>query len=407
MQLHKAKTVNMKYPIPFHKLLILAVVTFLSLSTSAQYSSSNSFMLRALVKYDKEANGLYSKKENLMVKEVSHSARPYAFDKKTSNLYVLTENGNYEITLNKDYAQAVKHNSRIPQLRAEELNQAIDRANAQLAQHFAQLNQQILDKRAADRRNAIADSLEKERESEEARAAIEKRREEYRTTHKWNRIPLRGNLISCEDNDCEDTFSGDTIIYGMVKNDTLLYITPKDFYLGIDLAKAHYTKIPETLQKDEAFNYHLLAFKDSIDKNAPLLSSVRGITSYLNYSFYTKAFEELEAKAPYGFITKWSWENEVTVSLQLEFFNTNKKKVKYIEVHWVATNDVDDVRGRGVFKGTGPVEHLSSASWSWNNSLYFLAKDATALHIAKIVLTYMNGTKKILTGNSIVIDDSE
>ena len=101
MQLHKAKTVNMKYPLPFHKLLILAVVAFLSLSTSAQYSSSNSFMLRALVKYDQEANGLYRKKENIMVTEVSHSAQPYAFDKKTSNLYVLTENGNYEITLNK------------------------------------------------------------------------------------------------------------------------------------------------------------------------------------------------------------------------------------------------------------------------------------------------------------------
>lgn len=78
MQLHKAKTVNMKYPIPFHKLLILAVIAFLNLSTSAQYSSSNSFMLRALVKYDQEANGLYSKKENLMVTEVSHSAQPYA-----------------------------------------------------------------------------------------------------------------------------------------------------------------------------------------------------------------------------------------------------------------------------------------------------------------------------------------
>ena len=50
---------------------------------------------------------------------------------------------------------------------------------------------------------------------------------------------------------------------------------------------------------------------------------------------------------------------------------------------------------------------LRPNSGSWNNSLYFLANDATTLRIAKIVLTYMNGTKKILTGNSIVIDDSE
>ena len=133
-------------------------------------------MLRALVKYDQEANGLYSKKREYNGHRSQSFGATLCLDKKTSNLYVLTENGNYEITLNKDYAQAIKHNSRIPQLRGEELNQAIDRANAQLAQHFAQLNQQILDKRAADRRNAIADSLEKERELEEARAAIEKRR---------------------------------------------------------------------------------------------------------------------------------------------------------------------------------------------------------------------------------------
>ena len=44
-------------------------------------------MLRALVKYDLEANGLYGKKENLMVTEVSNEAQPYAFDRKTSNLY--------------------------------------------------------------------------------------------------------------------------------------------------------------------------------------------------------------------------------------------------------------------------------------------------------------------------------
>ena len=59
-------------------------------------------MLRALVKYDLEANGLYGKKENLMVTEVSNEAQPYAFDRKTSNLYVLTTNGNFEITLNND-----------------------------------------------------------------------------------------------------------------------------------------------------------------------------------------------------------------------------------------------------------------------------------------------------------------
>ena len=231
-----------------------------------------------------------------MVTEVSQFGATLCLDKKTSNLYVLTENGNYEITLNKDYAQAIKHNSRIPQLRGEELNQAIDRANAQLAQHFAQLNQQILDKRAADRRNAIADSLEKERELEEARAAIEKRREEYRTTHRWNRIPLRGNRISCEDDDCEDTYSGDIMVCGAIKNDTLLYITPKDFYLGIELYKAHYAKNTDSTAARRRFQLSLLAFKDSIDESALNLCSVRAVTDYLNFRSYTKAVERIKSE---------------------------------------------------------------------------------------------------------------
>ena len=72
----KHETVNMKFPIPFLRHLLLGVFLFLSLSISAQYSSDNSFMLRALVKYDLEANGLYGKKENLMVTEVSNEAQP-------------------------------------------------------------------------------------------------------------------------------------------------------------------------------------------------------------------------------------------------------------------------------------------------------------------------------------------
>lgn len=111
--------------------------------------------------------------------------------------------------------------------------------------------------------------------------------------------------------------------------------------------------------------------------------------------------------APYGFIVKWSWDNEVTVSLQLRYFNSNKKRIKYIEVHWVAINDVGDVRGRGSFRGTGPLGFLESGSWDWDRSLYFVADDATTMRITKVILTYMNGTKKILTGDAIVIDDSE
>lgn len=397
----------MKFPIPFLRHLLLGVFLFLSLSISAQYSSDNSFMLRALVKYDLEANGLYGKKENLMVTEVSNEAQPYAFDRKTSNLYVLTTNGNFEITLNKDYARIVKNNSRIPQLHGEELNQVIDRANAQLAQHFAQLNQQILDKRAANRRIAIADSLAKEREMEEARAAIERKRAEYRATHQWSKIPIGGHQLSCQEEDCDNTYQRDTVLCFAIKNDTILYINREELNLGIKIYQIHYTKIPQSLQQDEAFNYHLLVFKDSIDAHSLNISSIPTLTKQLNAIEYASYIDELRKMAPYGFIVKWSWDNEVTVSLQLKYFNSNKKRIKYIEVHWAAINDVGDVRGRGSFRGTGPLGFLESGSWDWDRSLYFVADDATTMRITKVILTYMNGTKKILTGDAIVIDDSE
>ena len=146
------------------------------------------------------------------------------------------------------------------------------------------------------------------------------------------------------------------MVCGAIKNDTLLYITPKDFYLGIELYKAHYAKIPIALQQDEDFNYHLLAFKDSIDESALNLCSVRAVTDYLNFRSYTKAVEELKAKAPYGFITKWSWEMKSRYRSNLSFSIPTRRRSNTLMSIGVATNDVDDVRGRGVFKGTGPVD---------------------------------------------------
>lgn len=67
-------------------------------------------------------------------------------------------------------------------------------------------------------------------------------------------------------------------------------------------------------------------------------------------------------------------------------------------------NDVGDIRGRGSFSGTGPVESMNSASWEWNHSSYYVAGDASKMSITKVVITYMNGTTKTLTGNNIIIN---
>ena len=84
----------------------------------------------------------------------------------------------------------------------------------------------------------------------------------------------------------------------------------------------------------------MLVFKDSIDAHSLNISSIPTLTKQLNAIEYASYIDELRKMAPYGFIVKWSWDNEVTVSLQLRYFNSNKKRIKYIEVHWLAINDV-------------------------------------------------------------------
>ena len=84
--------------------------------------------------------------------------------------------------------------------------------------------------------------------------------------------------------------------------------------------------------------------------------------------------------------------------------NTSSKTIKYIKVYWTVKNDVGDVRGSGSFSGTGPVESMSSASWNWDYSSYYVKGDASKMRITKVVITYMNGTVKTLTGDSIIFN---
>ena len=111
---------------------------------------------------------------------------------------------------------------------------------------------------------------------------------------------------------------------------------------------------------------------------------------------------------PYGFVSDWSWNDKYSnVTLYLKYCNTNKKTIKYIDVHFKITNAVGDVRKTGVFKGTGPVESFKSGTWDWDSSHYYVAGDATRMELTQITLTFMDGTKKILSKNQIKYKDDE
>ena len=123
---------------------------------------------------------------------------------------------------------------------------------------------------------------------------------------------------------------------------------------------------------------------------------------------YTSYINGLRELAPYGYIKDWDWDDENGfVTMSLSFVNTRKSKIRYIAFHFIITNDVGDVRCQGVFRGTGPVEELHTCSWEWNDSSYYTWGDSSNMKFTKIVLTYMNGSQKILTGGNIVVDDDD
>jgi hypothetical protein len=183
-------------------------------------------------------------------------------------------------------------------------------------------------------------------------------------------------------------------------DDTLYHIKNNVLALDEEYLEIHKLAVPRELKSNRLFKLHMEAFRDSLQtedrlsiaKNAELLNSVN----------YLKCIEKVEKLAPYGYFEEWGWDNDYgSVSFHFNYTNTNKKTIKYIDVYWKITNDVDDVRKTGHFQGTGPLEEWNTGRWSWDYSSYYVAGDATHMQITKVILTYMNGSQKVLTGSSI------
>ena len=140
-------------------------------------------------------------------------------------------------------------------------------------------------------------------------------------------------------------------------------------------------------------------FKDSLSKNSDLCPD---LINALNYHYLDQHIKEVKRDAPYGFFEDWGWNDEYSVvTFNFEYTNMNVKTIRYIDVYFRITNDVGDVRMTGHFKGTGPLKELETASWNWDSSSYYVAGDASNAKIVKVILTYMNGSQKVLTGNMI------
>lgn len=366
-----------------------------------QFTDINSYMRRAIIQYRLGSDGFYYPEKDVMTNKVDDVRKAYAFNKKSGVLYVLTATGNYEISLTKDYANVIKNNKSIPQLKDERLQAAIGEANDWLKAYYDSLNNMVRDEKLARRKKEIADSIAAVREAEEQQRIAEQQAQLYRNSHRWATVPVNNCSLDCCIPDCNNFIKQDSLFCLKIDNGNIYYFTSENMYLGVKYTKIHKAVIPKTLLNDKIFRYHCEVFKDSLFRELNLADSV---IEYYNAKEIMDAFKEVQKIAPCGFVTDWSWDNDIFVTLEFNYFNTNKKTIKYLNLYWTITNDVGDVRLKGNFNLTGPVEYLNGASWNCDNSSYYCSGDASKMNITKLIITYMDGTKKVLSAGQIVYE---
>ena len=354
------------------------------------YNSSNSLTRVALVYYSLDGKGFFQKKENVSFQEVSNILRLYGYDKKSHELYIETDMMNCVVTVTNDVHKILKKNQNIPQLKGEELAVKVGEVNKMLEEKFIKLNH-IREKQINDSiQKAYEDSVKKAFEDSIRLVKLATQKKNYRNAHDWQWVPISNIRLSCSL--CDKTIvNQDSILCVGFRNDTLFNVSSEDLALDVSYLKIHPIKLIPYLKSDNRFKYHFEVFGDSL--RAFSSKAYEDPEAFNTYTLYN-AMQKVSAKAPYGYFEDWEWSSEYgNISFNFKYTNTNKNTIKYIEVFWVVTNDVGDVRKTGSFKGTGPLEVWDTGTWDWDHSMYYVAGDATKMNISKVVITYMNGSK--------------
>ena len=404
------------------RMSLIILVALSALLSSAQYNTYNSTARTAIVLYKLDAQGFYQRSSNVAVDNVDNVVNHYAYDKKNKKLYVTTKCGNYVITLSGEMEKAVKKNKSIPQLKQEQIQELIAQHSSELDRTYAHLNEyrenQINDSIAQVREREKRAALERERQAREkarqdsivqAQAAA---RAAYRAQHEWYMFPIDQSLNCSLCDKHVSGYSNDSIFVISMVADTIYSIERKAGLLDDDLVhdngimqenviwEIHAYPVPSALKESQRFKYHVEAFSDSISAQKPLTSeTAREMNSY----YLSRYVEQVKKAAPSGLFVDWGWDADYSmVTFEMEFLNLDKRTIKYLDVYWNLYNDVDDLRGSGHFKGTGPVEQYQTGSWEWDSSMYFVAGDASWMKFTKVIITYMNGQKQVLTGKKII-----
>lgn len=382
-------------------LLIIGLLSFCLTLFAQSYNEYTSMSRVALVYYYMDEKGFYQKKENVNLQEVTSVESTYNYDKKSHELYVQTANANCIVTVIDNLHKILKKSKSIPQLKSQELAAKVNEVNMKLEEKFYRLNMARQQHINDSIQKARMDSIMKAREDSIRLVKLAKQKNDYRKSHDWRWVPVNKTRLTCTL--CDKIVSDkDSLLCVGYRNDTLYHLSMEDLALEETLLTIHKSYVPNSLRSNERFKYHVDVFRDSLLYSNPTsMSDPETMNSIWTY----KALQNVEAKAPNGYFNDWGWDSEYgSVSFHFRYTNTNKKTIKYIEVFWVITNGVGDVRRSGSFRGTGPLEFLESASWNWDYSSYYVAGDASEMNITKVIITYMNGTKVTIPKNKIQYD---
>ena len=385
--------------------LFILFAVIISMTLKAQklnFDDLTSEMRIARVLYAKDDRGFWQKKENVNVEYVYNILSVYAYNKKTKELFVKTENSNCIILLKDNVAKHYKKYSSVPQLKGKDLEIAINNVDKELESYFYLMNQKRQKEIDDSIRIAKEDSIKREREES---IRVEKEKlfvANYKKNHKWFWVPTNNVSLYCDL--CQKNVrTNDSTFCMAIKNDSIYWATTNTGYLDEIILEMHAAKMTKVLIENASFASHYKIYADSLQYSKPDYSASKA--SIGNLFAYENYLDNVKKLAPHGFFVDWGWDNEYSmITFNFKYMNTNKKTIKYITVYWTVKNDVGDVRKTGYFKGTGPLKEWESASWDWDSSSYFVAGDASIMNITKVVLNYMDGTSVTLSKNKIVFN---
>jgi len=365
--------------------------------------------------YEMESDGLYYLKSNPQkityskYKTISKgNERFFCYVKEEEMFFFYTDNmigafTTHDKSRAKELRKSLKDNN-VKTIKADELQGMINKVVELLNPIYSGRNDSIAEVKRKQKELLVLDSIAKEKQKE-----ID--RDEYRKTHDWHKLNLSDSYgLYCRV--CEGTHYIKNITIQSLSSDTIYYFlnTPDYTMLGIDKNSLHYSKMTNNLKNDNNFAEYIKIWHDSIANNNKQSNKMADEYNYIRYKEFKS---KVNTAAPNGFIIRWGCEFNSADGIEpyFTYFNSSKKSIKYVDLYFSIYNAVGDRcylkydhSYIGKIRGVGPVDSFTSGSWKWDRATHYTSGDATNMKIVKLVITYMDGTIKSLTQQSIKYD---